>query len=64
MDADRVGEMERRLDLMEERMNTRQAEYKTDIALLAKQIAERDRNLLIAIVAVVALAVAIFKGWL
>ncbi len=27
---------------LEERINTRQAEYKTDIAHLAKQIAERD----------------------
>ncbi len=29
---------------LEERMNTRQAEYKTDIALLAKEAAERDRE--------------------
>ena len=30
---------------LEERMNTRQAEYKTDIAMLAKESAERDARL-------------------
>ncbi len=30
---------------LEERMNTMQAEYKTDIALLAEQLAERDARL-------------------
>ena len=28
---------------LEERMNTKKAEYKTDVALLATPIAERDR---------------------
>ena len=40
-------------------MKTMQAEYKTDSALLAKQNAERDTRLLLAVVGAVGVGVAI-----
>lgn len=46
---------------LEERMNTKQAEYKTDIALLDARMASLDRNLLLAIIAIAGIAVAILK---
>ena len=37
-----ITELARQLAALEERMNTKQAEYKTDIARLAEQMAQRD----------------------
>lgn len=45
--------------VLEERMKTMQAEYKTDIALLAKQMAENQTRLLLAIAAMIAVGVTI-----
>jgi len=42
MTDDRIAALETPPARLEERMKTTQAEYKTDIALLARQIAERD----------------------
>ena len=42
-------------------MKTMQAEYKTDIARLAEDMAKRDRAMLLAILGMIALAVAILK---
>lgn len=61
-----------RIARLEERMKTMQAEYKTDIERLAgdqrtanerlsKELAQRDRALLLAILGMIALAVAILK---
>ena len=38
-----------------------QAEYKTDVALLAKAIAERDRNIILAVVSVMLFGIAILR---
>jgi len=53
---------------LEERMNTMQAEYKTDIARLAEDMAKRDTEaarretrLILAILGIVGLAVALLK---
>ena len=40
-------------------MKTMQAEYKTDIAMLAKQMAENQTRLLLAIAAMIAVGVTI-----
>ena len=42
-------------------MKTMQAEYKTDIAHLAKELAQRDQAMLLAIFGMIALAVAVLK---
>ena len=42
-------------------MKTVQAEYRTDIERLSKELAQRDRAMLLAIFGMVALAVAILK---
>ena len=42
-------ELARRLAVLEERMKTMQAEYRTDIARLAEQIAQRDARLIVTI---------------
>lgn len=51
--------MAQNTEVLEERMKTMQAEYKTDIALLAKQIAERDARLVLSVAALLAVAVTI-----
>lgn len=51
--------MAQNTEVLEERMKTMQAEYKTDIALLAKQIAERDALLVLSVAALLAVAVTI-----
>ena len=42
-------------------MKTMKAEYKTDIERLSKELAQRDRALLLAIIGMIALAVALLK---
>ena len=42
MSEERIASLETQVARLEERMKTMQAEYKTDIALLAKQLADRD----------------------
>ena len=44
---------------LEERMNTMQAEYKTDIALLAEQLAERDARLLGGVLGIIGLGLVV-----
>ncbi len=46
---------------LEERMKTMQAEYKTDIAMLAKDLARRETKFLMAIAGLLAVAVAFLK---
>ncbi len=50
---------ETRIAVLEERMKTMQAEYKTDIKDLARQIAERDSRLLLAMIAIAGVSVGI-----
>jgi len=40
-----IHEVSRRLAVLEERMNTRQAEYRSDLAELMKQIADRNAEM-------------------
>ena len=54
-----AGDVARKVAVLEERMKTMQAEYKTDIALLAKQMAENQTRLLLAIAAMIAVGVTI-----
>ena len=45
MNETTAHELARKLSILEERMNTKQAEYQTDIARLAEQMAQRDVRL-------------------
>ncbi len=45
MNENNIHELAKQIAALEERMNTKQAEYKTDIARLAEQIAKRDNIL-------------------
>ncbi len=65
----------RQVSVVEERVETKQAEYKTDIAILGAQMAKRDTEiekrlaemakmdvrLILAVLGIVSLAVAILK---
>lgn len=44
---------------LEERMNTKQAEYETAIERLGKQLAERDRRFLLVVIGAIAFGVTI-----
>ena len=46
---------------LEERMKTHQADYRTDIARLAEDMARRETRLLLAIAGMIGLAVAILR---
>ncbi len=59
MTEDQYCELKTQVKVLEERINTKQAEYKTDIAILAKQNAQRDTRLLIAVVAAIGLGLTI-----
>lgn len=72
MMAEPTHELSERLARLEERMKTMQAEYKTDIALLAKTLAEdnakrdteaakRETRLILALIGIVGAAVAILR---
>ncbi len=50
---------ETRIAVLEERMKTMQAEYKTDIARLAEESAKRETRSLLATAAMLAIAVSI-----
>ncbi len=52
-----------KLAALEERMNTKHAEYKTDIAMLAAENSKRHVQLIVVILAALGLAVGIIK-WL
>lgn len=45
--------------VLEEKMNTHKQEYKTDIAMLAEKIAQRDNRLLLTIIVIVGVAAAV-----
>lgn len=51
--------LERQLAVLEERMNTKQQEYKTDIANLATDLAKRDTRQLLAIGGLLAIGLTI-----
>ena len=59
-----IYELERKIAVLEERMKTKQAEFKTDIAQLDARLASRDTKLIILMFAVTitlaGLSVAIF----
>ena len=47
--------------VLEERMKTMQAEYKTDLARIAEDAAKRETRMLLAIAAMIGLAVAVIS---
>ncbi|MCY4152623.1 MAG: hypothetical protein OXE94_10370 [Aestuariivita sp.] len=53
------GDLRGEIRALEERMETKQAEYRTDIARLAEQAASRHTQLILAIAGMLALAVAV-----
>jgi len=55
----RLAEQSERVARLEERMETKQAEYRTDIARLAEDMAKRDTRLLLWVIAVVGLGIAV-----
>ena len=57
--AGRITELDKQVAVQREQMKTMQAEYKTDIARLAEDAAKRDKQQLLAIAGMLALAVAI-----
>ena len=59
MMSESTDDVSRKVAVLEERMKTMQAEYKTDIAMLAKQMAENQTRLLLAIAAMIAVGVTI-----
>jgi len=52
-------ELNERVARLEERMKTMQAEYRTDIARLAEDMAKRETRTLLAIAGMIGLAVTI-----
>ena len=54
-----VHDLARQLAVLEERMNTMQAEYRTDIARLAEDMAKRETRMLLFIAAIIGLGIAI-----
>ena len=61
IDGPTQQELSERLARLEERMDTRKAETDTGFERLSKELAQRDRAMLLAILGMVALAVAILK---
>ena len=60
----KINQLECKVAILEERMNTRQAEFKTDIAQLDARLASRDTKLIILMftvaIALAGLSVAVF----
>ena len=60
----KINQLECKVAILEERMNTKQAEFKTDIAQLDARLASRDTKLIILMLTVAitlaGLSVAIF----
>ena len=52
-------ELSERIARLEERMKTMQAEYKTDIARLAEDMAKRETRLIVALIAIIGIATAL-----
>jgi len=61
IDGPTQQEFSERLARPEERMDTRKAETETGFERLSKELAQRDRAMLLAILGMIALAVAILK---
>ena len=59
-----MQDLDKRSAVLEERMETKQAEYRTDIARLAEQAANRHTQLILAIAGMLALAVTVLGLWL
>ncbi|MCY4259367.1 MAG: hypothetical protein OXC91_03795 [Rhodobacteraceae bacterium] len=64
MTDESMNALPERLARLEERMKTMQAEYRTDIARLAEDMAKRETRLLLAIAGMIGLAVAVLGLWL
>ncbi len=52
-------ELARQIAVLEERMNTRQAENETGFERLSKELAQRDRGMIIAILIMIGLATGV-----
>ena len=59
MSEQAIHDLEKKHVALEERMNTKQEEYKTDIARLAEDAAKRETRMLLAVICVMALGIAI-----
>ncbi|MCY4151247.1 MAG: hypothetical protein OXE94_03290 [Aestuariivita sp.] len=59
-----IADLKGQITALEERMETKQAEYRTDISRLAEQSAQRETRLILAIAGMLALAVTILGLWL
>ena len=59
MSEQAIHDLEKQHVALEERMNTKQAEYKTDIARLAEDAAKRETRMLLAVIGVMALGIAV-----
>ncbi|MCY4288238.1 MAG: hypothetical protein OXC63_06565 [Aestuariivita sp.] len=59
-----IADLKGQITALEERMETKQAEYRTDISRLAEQSAHRETRLILAIAGMLALAVTILGLWL
>lgn len=51
-----TARLSERISVLEERMNTKQAEYKTDISRLSEAIAARETRLLVVVVGTIVAA--------
>ena len=61
MDRRVTDQLATKVAVLEERMNTKHQEYKTDIARLAAQLANRDRAIILAVFSMMALGIAILR---
>ena len=52
-------ELARQLAVLEERMNTHQADYKASLERMERKMAERDTRMLLSIAAIMALGITI-----
>ena len=59
MTAATTNSLARAVAVLEERMERKQAEYKTDIEMLARKMAERDARLLVMVAGLIVAGVAV-----
>jgi len=59
MEDKQYHELDKRIEVLSRDMDKKQAEYKTDIAILAKDIAQRDTRNLLAMIVVFSVGIAI-----
>ena len=58
---DGTHELSERVARLEERMETRKAETEAGFERLSKELAQRDRAMILALIVIIGLAVAILK---